>query len=73
MRRVIRKQVRRSEGGVNIAADLDAALAINTGEDAKVTRTVVRSSRSVVQGAPGKRDRPGEPPSDSSGPSKENA
>lgn len=50
MRKVIRKRIRRSASGVNIAADIDAVIAINTGEDAKTSRTVVHSSHNVVQG-----------------------
>jgi hypothetical protein len=71
MRKVIRKRVRRNEGGVNVAADLDAAIAINTGEDAARSRTVVRSTHTVVQGSGGERDQPRDSPSDPNGPSKE--
>lgn len=71
MRKIIRKQLRRSGGGVNIAADLDAVIAVNTGEDAEVSRTVVRSSHSVVQGSAGQRDQPDDTPSDETGPPKE--
>ena len=71
MRRVIRKQVRRSEGGVNLAADVDATIAINAGEDAAVSRTVVHSTHTVVQGRAGRRDQPRESPSEPNGPSKE--
>ena len=71
MRKVIRRRVRRNEGGINIAADLDAAIAINTGEDAARSRTVVRSTHTVVQGDGGERDQPRDSPSDPKGPSKE--
>jgi hypothetical protein len=71
MRKVIRKRVRRNEGGVNLAADLDAAVAFNTGEDAARSRTVVRSTHTVVQGSAGQRDQPRDSPSDPKGPSKE--
>lgn len=60
MRRVIRTSIRRSEGGVNVAADIDAAITINTGRDATSSRTEVRSSHSVVQGGAGERDQPDE-------------
>jgi len=71
MRRMVRKRVRRNDWGVNIAADLDAAIAINTGEDAAPSRTVVRSAHNVVQGSAGERDQPRDSPSDPKGPSKE--
>jgi len=70
MRKVIRKRIRSSEGGVNLAADVDAAVAVNTGEDADVSRTVVRSHRSVQQGGSGRRDQP-KPPTDHEGPPEE--
>lgn len=70
MRRVIRKRIRRDEDGLNLAADVDAVIAINTDGDAKVSRTVVRSSHNVVQGA-GHRDQPDRSPSDPDGPAKE--
>ena len=69
MRKLIRKRIRRSEGGVDLAADIDAAVAVNTGKGAQ--RTVVRSSHSVVQGDSGDRDRPEESPTDLDGPSEE--
>jgi hypothetical protein len=71
MRRVIRKRVRRSAAGVNIAADVDAAIVINTGGDAAASQTVVRSIHTVVQGRAGERDQPRESPSQPMGPSKE--
>lgn len=70
MRRVIRKRIRRDEDGLNLAADVDAVIAINTDGDAKVSRTVVRSSPNVVQGT-GHRDQPARSPSDPDGPAKE--
>ena len=72
MRKVIRRRIRRSGGGLNVVADVDAAIAINTGEDAKVSETVVRSSHSVVQGDAGGRDQPDGSPDDPEGPPKEN-
>ena len=71
MRKVIRKRIRRDEDGLSVAADLDAVVAINTGSDAKVSRTVVHSSHSVAQGRSGERDRPKTSPSDPDGPEKE--
>lgn len=46
MRKVIRKRIRRSDGGVNIAADVNVILAI--GEDGS-THTVVSSHERVEQ------------------------
>jgi hypothetical protein len=61
MRKVIRRRIRRSEGGVNLAADVDASISVNTGNEGETTHTQVRSSHSVVQGGAGGRDRPDEP------------
>jgi hypothetical protein len=62
MRRVIRKSVRKSRDGMNVAADVDVVIAINnTDADAEASHTVSRSSHRVVQG--GKRDETREPPS----------
>jgi hypothetical protein len=69
MRKVFRKRVRHSEGGVNIAADIDAAVAVNTGKDGSTSHTVVRSTHHVAQGATGHRDRPDPAPDPPSGPS----
>lgn len=57
MRKVIRKRIRRSASGVNIAADIDAVIAINSGEDAKTSHTVVHSTHNVVQGTADEPDR----------------
>ncbi len=50
MRKVIRKKVRHTGDGLRLAADLNAAVSLNTGEDGQHTRTVVRSSTNVTQG-----------------------
>lgn len=71
MRKVIRKRIRLDRSGLNVAADLDAAIAINTGRDAEASHTVARSSHTVAQGVAGQRDQPDEPPSDPSGPPEE--
>jgi hypothetical protein len=71
MRRVIRKTIRHSEGGLNVAADIDAVIAINTGEDATSSETVVRSSHRVVQGGAGERDQPDQPTDDPGPPEEE--
>jgi hypothetical protein len=53
MRKQIRKRIRREGDGVNVAADVDAAISITTG---KGERNVVRSSSqsTVVQRPAGK-------------------
>jgi uncharacterized protein YjlB len=51
MRKVIRRRIRHDDGGVNVAADIDAVIAVNAGEDAGTSHTVLRSSHTVVQGA----------------------
>lgn len=55
MHKVIRKRIRHHRDGVNVAADIDAVIAINTGEDAGVSQTTARSSHVVVQGAAARR------------------
>lgn len=67
MHRVIRKRIRHNRDGVNIAADIDAVVAINTGADSNVSHAAARSSRVVVQGASGRRTKPAAPadPTDS--------
>lgn len=72
MRKIIRKRVRRNRSGLNLAADIDAVVAINTGQDAGQSRTVVRSSHTVVQGSDDERTEPHEPPCDPKGPPEEN-
>jgi hypothetical protein len=71
MRKTITKRIRHSDGGVNIAADIDAVIAINTGEDAKASRTEAHSSHVVVQGVAGRRSRPRDPTADANDPPKE--
>jgi hypothetical protein len=60
MRKVIRKTVRRSGDGLDLVADVDAVIAINT-QRGGVSRTEAHSSHSVVQGGAGERDQPDEP------------
>ncbi len=48
MRKVIRKRVRRREDGIDIAADVDAVIAINHGRG-QVSETHVSSHHRVVQ------------------------
>jgi hypothetical protein len=69
MRRVIRKHIRHREDGINVAADVDAVISINTGGG--VTHTQARSTHSVVQGNAGKRDHPDKPTPPKSGPPEE--
>lgn len=52
MRKVIRKQIRRTDGGINIAADVNAVIATGEGEK---THTSVSSKQRVVQRSEAKR------------------
>ena len=47
--RVYRRRIRRSKGGVNLAADVEAVVAANVGEAATRTRVSRKSSVRVVQ------------------------
>jgi hypothetical protein len=49
VRKVIRRRIRRQEGGVNVAADVDAVVSVNTGESGQTSSTRVRSRRRIVQ------------------------
>jgi hypothetical protein len=49
VRKVIRRRIRRQEGGVNVAADVDAVVSINTGEAGQTSSTRVRSRRRIIQ------------------------
>ena len=71
MRKVISRRIRHNEGGVNIAADIDAVIAVNTGADAGTSHTVVRSSHTVVQGAGTDRPEPDARTADAHDPPKE--
>lgn len=71
MHKVIRKRIRHDRDGVNIAADIDAVIAINSGEDAGVSQTTARSSHVVVQGAAARRAERDRTPADSDDPEKE--
>jgi hypothetical protein len=64
MHRVIRKRVRRSDGGIDVAIDLDAVIAINRGLDAQVTRTEAHSRHTAVQGEAAASDERGAAPTD---------
>jgi hypothetical protein len=68
--RVIRKRIRINDDAVNLVADIDAVISINTG-GGDAPSPVVRSSQSFVQGNAGARDQPETSPSDSNGPTKE--
>lgn len=52
MRKVIRKQIRRSDAGIDIAADVNAVIATGEGEK---THTSVSSKQRVVQRSERKR------------------
>ncbi|MDX6676554.1 MAG: hypothetical protein QOE31_606 [Solirubrobacteraceae bacterium] len=71
MHKVVRKRIRHHEDGLNVAADVDVAIAINTGRDAKASRTVVHSSHSMVQGTGGQRSEQDASPPDTDDPAKE--
>jgi hypothetical protein len=71
MRKVIRKRIRSEKDGINVAADVDAVVSINTGEEAGFSHTTVRSSNRVVQGAAAEQDRSERPPDDQSDPPQE--
>ena len=49
MRKVIRKKVRHTSDGLQVVADLTAAVSLNTGQAGQCSRTVVRSSTGVTQ------------------------
>jgi hypothetical protein len=67
---VIRKRIRVNRDAVNLVADLDAVISINTGGGDE-SSPVVHRSTSIVQGNAGARDQPERSPSDSNGPDKE--
>ncbi len=71
MHKVIRKRIRHDRDGVNIAADIDAVIAINTGQDAGVSQTTARSSHVVVQGAAARRSKREASPTDADDSTKE--
>jgi hypothetical protein len=58
MHKVVRKRIRHHEDGLNVAADVDAAIAIN-------------SSHSMVQGTGGERSEQDASPPDTDDPAKE--
>ncbi len=67
---MIRKRIRIDGDAVNLVADIDAVISINTGDGTEPS-PVVRSNQSFPQGNAGARDQPETSPSDSSGPTKE--
>jgi hypothetical protein len=67
---VIRKRIRIDGDAVNLVADIDAVISINTGGGDEPP-PVVRSSQGLAQGNAGEQDQPETPPSDSNGPDKE--
>jgi hypothetical protein len=71
MHKVIRKRIRRNENGVNLVADIDAVIAVNTGGDAKRSQTVSHSSHVVAQGPTARRNAPETAPAESNDPPKE--
>lgn len=71
MHKVIRKRVRHNRDGVNIAADIDAVIAINTGANPARSHASARSSHVVAQGASRRAATPEAPPPDPTEPVKE--
>ncbi len=65
MRRVIRKVIRKSEGGIDLAADVNAVIAVNRGEG---QHTEVRSTQRAEQPGTGG---PEPDPNHEAGPTKE--
>jgi hypothetical protein len=49
MRKVFKRRIRRQEGGVNIAADIDAVVSVNRGESGQTSSIRSRSRRRIVQ------------------------
>jgi hypothetical protein len=68
--RVIRKRIRINGDAVNLVADIDAVISINTGGGDQ-SPPVVHSSESFAQSDAGERGQPETSPSDPTGPSKE--
>jgi hypothetical protein len=56
VRKVIRKRIRRNQGGVQVNADVDGVIAANVGEKGSRSRVRSRSRSRIVQ-------RTGQPPS----------
>lgn len=71
MHKVVRKRIRHNKDGVNIAADIDAVIAINTGADARSSHATAHSSHVVVQSTTARRAKPETPAPDSDDPPKE--
>jgi hypothetical protein len=69
--RVIRKRIRIDDDAVNLVADIDAVISINTGDGDTPSPVVHSSSQNFAQDDAGARDQPARSPSDSDGPSKE--
>jgi hypothetical protein len=49
VRKVIKRRIRHEKDGVNVAADIDAVIAVNTGQPGQTSRNRVRSRRRIVQ------------------------
>jgi hypothetical protein len=57
MRRVIRKRIRRSEAGIDLAADVNAVIVVNHGDDR--THTSASTRQEVVERPTGGAERDG--------------
>ena len=62
MRRVIKKNIRRQEPGVNVAADVDAVIAVNSGKPGQTTTASSKRTQHVVQDSRAHRDAPEDDP-----------
>ena len=68
---MIRKRIRIDGDAVNLVADIDAVISINTGGGDEPSPVVRSSNQSFAQGNAGEPDQPETSPSDSNGPNKE--
>lgn len=49
VRKVIRKRIRRNQGGIQVNADVDGVIAANVGEEGSRQRVRSRSRQRIVQ------------------------
>ncbi|MGH2683131.1 MAG: hypothetical protein ACRDIX_07850 [Actinomycetota bacterium] len=49
VKKVIKRRIRHQKDGVNLAADIDAVVSVNTGESGKTSVTRSRSRSRIVQ------------------------
>jgi len=70
MRRVFQRRLRRSREGLNLLADVNAAISINEDADGQRTHTSVRSDLRASQEGPDRAE-PESPPADTTDPGQE--